>query len=126
MSTPKSADEAAAAAVSLLKRALPGRSGNVSAECDRAATAAAIIWRQWKVGPRRWRCKHVRWFLEHHTGSYSPWTRYRYWLTVERLLRLIGKRNDWRMQLNGPWCSPKRIVQLSPTPRSSDEQMAGR
>ena len=106
MSTPKSAAEAAEVAARLLKRAMPGESARTKAECNRVARVAAEVWRQWRVGPWQWKCKHVRWFLEHRTAQYSPCIRYRYWLTVARLLHLIGKWHDWRAQLTGPWCAP--------------------
>lgn len=106
MRTPASADEAVRLAVGLLERGLSGQPRNVHAERDRAARVAALIWRQWAVGPRQWECKHVRWYLEHGTADSAPWTRYRYWLTVERLLYRIGKYDAWRVQLSGPWCTP--------------------
>ena len=106
MSTPKSTTEAGEVAARLLQRAVSGKVADVRAECNRAARVAAAVWSQWQVGPWQWRCKHVRWFLEHRTAGYSAWTRYRYWLTVERLLHVIGKWHDWRSQLTGPWCTP--------------------
>ena len=39
-------------------------------------------------------------------SQYRGWTRYRYWLTLERLLRAIEKLENWRPHLNGPWRSP--------------------
>jgi hypothetical protein len=106
MSTPKSAAEAAAVAARLLQRTVSGEAANACVECNRAARVAAAVWSQWRVGPWQWQCKHVRWFLEHATARYSPWTRYRYWLTIERLLHVIGTWRDWRSQLRGPWCAP--------------------
>jgi len=106
MSGPRNADQAGHLAVQLLKRSLPGHSVVVRRECQRAAGIAAVIWRRWHVGPWQWKCKHVRWFLEHHMSQYRGWTRYRYWLTLERLLQAIEKREDWRPHLNGPWQSP--------------------
>ncbi|HNP35026.1 MAG TPA: hypothetical protein PKK10_04170 [Woeseiaceae bacterium] len=40
-------------------------------------------------------------------SQYQGWTRYRYWLTVERLLQAIERLEDWRPRLNGPWRSPQ-------------------
>lgn len=107
MSTPKSAAEASDIAARLLRRGLPGEDARVRAECDRGGRVAAAVWQQWGVGPWQWRCKHIRWFLEHGSAGYRPWTRYRYWVTVKRLLQVIGKWHHWRAQLIGPWCAPK-------------------
>ena len=106
MSAPKSADEAAKVAARLLQRAVPGRAACARSECSRAARIAAGVWSRWRVGPWQWRCKHVRWFLEHGTADYTAWTRYRYWLTIERLLHVLGTLPDWRPRLTGSWCAP--------------------
>ncbi|ANO49987.1 hypothetical protein BA177_01015 [Woeseia oceani] len=107
MSGPRNADQAGRLAVQVLKRSLPGHSDTVHRECQRAAGIAAVIWRRWHVGPWQWKCKHVRWFLEHGMSQYQGWTRYRYWLTVEQLLQAIERLEDWRPRLNGPWRSPQ-------------------
>lgn len=106
MSGPRNADQAGRMAVQLLKRSLPGHSVVVRRECQRAAGIAAVIWRRWHVGPWQWKSKHVRWFLEHRCDEYRAWTRYRYWLTIERLLSTTGKLEDWRAGLHGPWLKP--------------------
>lgn len=110
MSTPRSAEEAGRVAARLLKRSLAGRPRSVRGECERGARVAAAIWTRWQVGPWQWQCKHVRWFLEHRTTHYGDWTRYRYWLTVERLLKVTGKADNWRPRLEGAWCRPSHPV----------------
>ena len=106
MSAPRNADEAGRVAKRLLSRSMRGGSATVRTECERAARAAGVIWCRWQVGPWQWQQKHVRWFLEHRTKEYSAWTRYRYWLTVERTLRVIKRYDDWAPGLKGPWLSP--------------------
>jgi len=106
MTAPGNAEQAAQIAARLLRRSLPGASSAVRVECERAARVACGIWRRWHVGPWQWKRKHVRWYLEYRTQKYSAWTRYRYWLTVERVLRATGKFKDWRPGLNGPWSTP--------------------
>jgi len=60
----------------------------VRTESDRATRIASDIWQRWRTGPWQWKQKHVRWYLEYRAAKYSPWTRYRYWLTVQRLLHV--------------------------------------
>lgn len=108
MSGPRNADQAGRMAAQLLKRSRPGHSVAVRRECQRAAAVAGVIWTRWHVGPWQWQCKHVRWFLEHHLNQYQGWTRYRYWLTIERLLCAVGKLEDWRVHLKGPWRAANR------------------
>lgn len=91
----------------LLKRSLPGSAAVVRTECDRATWIAGDIWRRWRVGPWQWKQKHVRWYLECRAANYSNWTRYRYWLTIQRLLQRMGKLENWRSGLVGPWLTPK-------------------
>ena len=113
MSAPRNAEEAGRVAKRLLSRSMRGGSVTVRTECERAARAAAVIWCRWQVGPWQWQQKHIRWFLEHRTTEYSAWTRYRYWLTVERMLRVIKRYDDWAPGLKGPWLSPARETQTT-------------
>ena len=106
MSTPASAREASRIAVRILKRSEKGSPSAVTKECHRAAHIADEIWHRWRVGPGQWRQKHVRWVLEHRTDRLSHWTRYRYWLTVVRMLGQLGKLDHWSTALNGPWSRP--------------------
>lgn len=107
MSAPESADQAGRVAVTLLNRCMRGDRNAVRADCERASRIARAIWRRWQVGPWQWKSKHVRWFLEHRADKFSLWTRYRYWLTIERMLHVTGKLDDWQALLKGPWRSPK-------------------
>lgn len=130
MSTPKSADEAAKVAARLLQRAVPGQAAFARSECSRAARIAAEVWSRWRVGPWQWQCKHVRWFLEHGTADYTGWTRYRYWLTIKRLLHVLGTWRDWRPRLTGSWCAPTsaeraRNVEAAATRQFETAQVGG-
>lgn len=106
MTRPRNAVEAGRAAATILRRRHRGSRSAVTAECDRAARITSDIWKRWQVGPWRWQQKHVRWYLEHCTDTYSDWTRYRYWLTITRILKAIGRLDDWRAGLGGPWTAP--------------------
>ncbi len=69
--------------------------------------------KRWKRGkqnhPESWQVKHLRWFLHEQLKTASPETRYRYWLTVQLLIKRLNKVNDWMPHLTGPWTQkPKR------------------
>lgn len=53
--------------------------------------------------PEQWRLKHLRWFLEAHQKPTPPETRYRYWLTVVKIMKRRQKEADWTPRLQGPW-----------------------
>lgn len=106
MTWPGTAAKAEQVAVGLLKRSLAGGENSVQSECERVSQIARTIWERWRVGPWQWRCKHVRWYLEHCGDKYSDWTRYRHWLTVTRIIAVTGKLEQWRPVLCGPWTRP--------------------
>ena len=108
MSAPRNVQDAGQAARQLLKRSLPGSTRAVRTECDRSSQIARDIWHRWHVGPWQWKQKHVKWYLECRSVKSSRWTRYRYWLMVQRLLHAMGKLENWRPALRGPWTSPER------------------
>lgn len=56
--------------------------------------------------PAQWRVKHLRWFLAEHLKFASSDTRYRYWLTVKKIITQLKKEEDWTPLLKGPWTSP--------------------
>ncbi|MCP4300150.1 MAG: hypothetical protein GY783_06180 [Gammaproteobacteria bacterium] len=106
MSRPANHRAAARIARSLLVNRLPGsRRGSVRQHLARGGHIAQTIWRRWQVGPYQWRLKHIRWYLQEHTGEYTNSTRYRHWLTV-RLLILALDRDGWIERLDGPWLRP--------------------
>ncbi len=79
----------------------------------RARLIAERIWRRWHVGPWQWRLKHVRWFLERRTAHLRPWARYKYWLTMLKVLEARKKAGPWRRPLDGPWTSGKVSTHVS-------------
>ena len=107
MSNPANQHAAAGEARALLARRLPGaRRGTVAAHLARAERIADTIWRRWQVGPRRWRLKHMRWYLTTQTTVFTPGSRYRHWLTLRALAIALGHGDDWLGRLNGPWVRP--------------------
>ncbi|MFQ5760422.1 MAG: hypothetical protein ACE5HM_05550 [Acidiferrobacterales bacterium] len=93
----------------MLAQSLSGPPASVRVHLRRAHRIADCLWRRWHVGPWQWRLKHVRWFLEHRTAHLGPWARYRYWLTILKLLEVRQKAHLWRPGLAGPWTSAKGI-----------------
>lgn len=76
-----------------------------------AEVIQAAIEHRWKRNhPKRWRTKHLRWFLQEQTKNSSKETIYRYWLTVRLIVERLDKTHDWLPHLNGPWTQkPKPI-----------------
>ena len=107
MSRPANQQAAASMARAMLVRRLPGsRRGSVRAHLHRAERIAEQIWRRWQVGPHQWQVKHLRWYLTTQTDSFTPGTRYRYWLTIRTLIYALGRNEHWLVQLQGPWIRP--------------------
>ena len=107
MARPASPQSAASSAKALLVRRLPGsRRGSVRAHLQRAERITDKIWRRWQVGPHQWQVKHLRWYLTTQTNSFTPGTRYRYWLTIRALIYALGREEHWLVQLQGPWLRP--------------------
>ena len=73
----------------------------------RGRLIAEGIWQRWQVGPWQWRLKHFRWFLERRTEHLRPWERYKYWLTMLKVLEARKKADAWRRALVGPWTSAR-------------------
>lgn len=66
-----------------------------------------VLVERWGVHhPAQWRVKYLRWFLAEHLKSASNDTRYRYWLTVKKIIKRLNKEADWTSLLQGPWTSP--------------------
>lgn len=69
-----------------------------------AEVIQAAIELRWKLDhPKRWRTKHLRWFLQEQAKKSSKETTYRYWLTVQLIVERLDKAHDWLPYLNGPW-----------------------
>ncbi len=109
MSGSGNASQAVRTLQAMLKRSLTGSPRSVREHLGRARLIAEGIWRRWHVGPWQWRLKHVRWFLEHRTEHLGPWARYKYWLTILKVLEARRKTHLWRRGLAGPWTSAKVI-----------------
>jgi hypothetical protein len=101
---PRNAEHAADQARKVLKPVLTGLGSVAKREHDaRAATIARAIFERWHVGPYGWKVKHLRWFLTYVGNVQSRSTRYRFWLTMRRLLVALGRERDWSAHLDGPW-----------------------
>jgi hypothetical protein len=78
---------------------------------DRDLAQARLIYeaiaKRWNLHhPRQWQVKHLRWFLTEHLKSGTSNTRYRYWLTVKKIVNRLQKEADWTPLLKGTWTSP--------------------
>ena len=103
---PSSGDMAGRQAYDLLRRRFRGASAATKRRRLRAAALVAkAIWNRWQVGIRRWRQKHVRWYLSHALRDASPHTAYQHYLAVRDLIRALGK-DHWIPYLAGPWIRP--------------------
>ena len=92
----------------LLVRTLPGsRRGTIRAHVARAERIGAAIFQKFHVGPYQAQIKHLRWYLETQTKHLTTSTRYRHWLTVRAIASALGKLNDWKKRLQGPWIRPE-------------------
>jgi hypothetical protein len=107
---PRNAQHAADQARRLLKPALT-RIGPVATREHnaRASTMACAIFERWHVGPYSWKAKHLRWFLTYVGGIQAPSTRYRFWLTVRRLLVALDRERDWAPHLRGSWAGLRAL-----------------
>ena len=89
----------------LLKRALPGSKSSISGHIERGERIAHVIQLRFSISePRQWQAKHLRWVLERWASEKSEATRYDYWRTARALSAALGKWQDWRPHLDGPWC----------------------
>lgn len=76
-------------------------------DLKQAETIQEVIATRWDVHhPAQWQVKHLRWFLSEHLKSASSDTRYRYWLTVKKIVDRRHKKTDWTPLLKGSWISP--------------------
>ncbi len=116
MSGSSSASQASCAVQGMLKRSLSGSPTSAQEHLGRAQLIAERIWQRWHVGPWQWRLKHVRWFLERRTGHLRPGTRYKYWLTMVKVLEARKKADAWRGALAGPWTSAKVATRVPDKP----------
>ena len=103
---PSSADMAGRQAYDLLRRRFRGASASTKRRRLRAAALVArMIWNRWHVGIRRWRQKHVRWYLSHALRDASPHTAYQHYLAVRDLISALGKEH-WLLHIDGSWVRP--------------------
>lgn len=71
-----------------------------------ASRIQKAIKERWKrEHPKRWKLKHIHWFLDVYLEKSSHETRYRYWLTLQVILLRLGKTRDWEPRLQGNWIS---------------------
>jgi hypothetical protein len=88
----------------LLERAQPGSRRAVQVHIRRGRAIAACIEQRWgAIGPRQWRLKHVRWYLEVAAADLSAPTQYDHWRTVRVIIAAIGRLTDWAPRLHGSW-----------------------
>lgn len=90
----------------LLRRSLPGARRSVDVHVRRVRRMAILIWMRFQIGVYRWQVKNVRWVLEHGLSHLSPASRYDHWRSVEKAIVALGRENDWRPLLRGPWLRP--------------------
>ncbi len=98
--------DAAKRAAALIHRSQSGSRQAVLVHVKRAEIIGETIWRRWQVMPVAWQAKHLRWLLSHHTRDLKPSTRYDWWRTVRVLCAALGKFEDWKPHLKGPWQRP--------------------
>jgi len=82
------------------------------------AIQVAISKRWHRDNPWTWQQKHLDWFLNHHVNHRSKSTRYYYLLTVNFLIRRLGK--SWKFKVLGENSYPSRTsgeVHLTTTDR---------
>ena len=73
-------------------------------ELGHARTIHKALRERWNLHhPEQGRMKHLRWFLEAHQKSEDSENRYRYWLTVKKIMKRRQKEADWTPRLQGPW-----------------------
>ena len=97
----------------LLARKLTGRrSSRVKEHLNRAKRIAAILYRQFQVGPYQYKVKHLRWYLITQTHQFKPATRYRHWLTIKYCIYALNKEAGWTEALRGTWLSPIAVETL--------------
>lgn len=103
---PSSGEAAGREAYELIRRHF--RAASAKTKRRRYKTAALIangIWCRWQTGVRRWRQKHVRWYLEQYLQGRTDNTRYQHFLVVRDLVRISG-REHWLAHLAGAWVRP--------------------
>lgn len=100
------AQQAGTQAKHLIARSLPGSRKANQDDLRKAEQIGDTIWRRWQASPTQWQLKHVRWYLEHTTEHLSASRRYKHWLTLRRLIQVLGKYDDWVGKLHGPWLRP--------------------
>jgi len=103
---PASADVAGRQAYELMRRHFRGASAATKRRRYRvAALIAESVWKRWQVGVRRWRQKHVHWYLSHGLRNAASNTKYQHYLAIRDLVYVLGK-GHWLRHLDGPWVRP--------------------
>lgn len=92
-----------------LEGVLTGAAVTRKRELAHANAIQEAIFARWKVKyPEQLQNKHLRWFLEVYQCSTPLETRYRYWLTVIKIMKRRQKEADWTPRLKGPWTTAQR------------------
>jgi len=92
-----------------LSGVLKGSPSTYERELAQSRKIYEAIHDRWNVRrPEQWRLKHILWFLGVYQALDSAETRYRYWLTVKKIMKRLEKEEDWAPRLNGPWTKAPR------------------
>jgi hypothetical protein len=88
---------------------LKGAPQTYERELAQARKIHEVLRDRWNVGqPEQWKHKHLLWFLNIYQRSEKPETRYRYWLTVKKIMKRLSKEEDWTPRLKGSWTKAPR------------------
>ena len=96
----------------MLKGVLKGAKKTQRRHRHQAATIQAAIHKERGklLNPHDWKMSDLRWVLEVFLASKATDTRYYYWLTIQLIVRALGKDKDWLPLLEGPWCPAPQTV----------------
>lgn len=93
------------------RRGKKGQRLPITAHIRRGEELVTLIAARWEVEePAQWRLKHVQWVLKHGLADRAPATRYCYWCTARLIMATLGRFEDWKPRLGGPWQTPKGQV----------------
>lgn len=104
----KSLSQARGQAESFARRAMTGNRNHKKRYQGRAAKIGEEIFRQFQIGPTKWRKKHLLWFFREYLPNQkqaAPATQYEYWLACKAVLEGLDRYGQFELP-PGPWMTP--------------------
>ena len=92
----------------LLIKAQPGRMATIREHIERGERIMKAIQARFPEVKNVYglKAKHARWLLQAWCRDDSDTTRYHYFRTIRVIAAALGKWENWKPYVNGPWVKP--------------------